>query len=168
MILMDSRYLPLTLLVLAAAPGVAETIVVPVPSPYSYETTSLHQLHMNGSSGRYLGFTGRTTFEWAGTPAQLNPGNPGILQCDREREKEREKERCWLRGYIAPSLYGGMPAGSTSSFFRYQLDCFDNTFNRIGDASVPGSMNNGWQRVENDPTALAVAQTWCPRIQELP
>ena len=54
------------------------------------------------------------------------------------------------------------------SFFRYQLDCRDRSFNRIGDVRVPGAVPKGWQAVENDPTALAVAETWCPRIKELP
>jgi len=54
------------------------------------------------------------------------------------------------------------------SFFRYQLDCRDRSFDRIGDTRVPGAVPKGWQPVENDPTAMAVAATWCPRIQELP
>ena len=53
------------------------------------------------------------------------------------------------------------------SFFRYELDCRDRSFNRIGDTRVPGNVLRGWQPVENDPTAWAVAQTWCARIEEL-
>lgn len=136
------------------------TVVVPVPTPYSYDAGSLQQLQLNGSVGRYIGFTGHTVIEWAATPARLNPGHPGTLQC--------RHGTCWLQGTIAPTLIGGTPAGSMRSFFRYQLDCRDRSFNRIGDTRVPGAVPKGWQPVENDPTALAVADAWCPRIQELP
>ena len=84
-----------------------------IPSPYSYDASSLHQLQLNGDQGR-------TVIEWPATSA------------------------C-----------------------RDQLDCRDRSFNRIGDTRVPGNVSRGWQPVENDPTALAVAQTWCPRIKEL-
>ena len=136
------------------------TVVVPVPSPYSYDAGSLRQLNLKGNFGRYIGFTGHTVIEWSATPAQLNPGQPGTLQC--------RHGSCWLQGTIAPTLIGGTPAGSMRSFFRYELDCRDRSFNRIGDVRVPGAVPKGWQAVENDPTALAVAETWCPRIQELP
>jgi hypothetical protein len=136
------------------------TVVVPVPSPYSYDAGSLKQLNLKGNFGRYIGFTGHTVIEWPATPARLNPGQPGTLQC--------RYGSCWLQGTIAPTLIGGTPAGSIRSFFRYQLDCLDRSFNRIGDVRVPGAVPKGWQAVENDPTALAVAETWCPRIQELP
>ena len=57
------------------------TVVVPVPSPYSYDAGSLQQLDLKGNFGRYIGFTGHTVIEWPATPAQLNPGQPGTLQC---------------------------------------------------------------------------------------
>lgn len=136
------------------------TVVVPVPSPYSYDAGSLRELHLNGSSGRYLGFTGHTVIEWPATPARLNPGTPGTLQC--------RQGQCWLQGAIPPTLTGGTPAGSMRSFFRYELDCRDRSFNRIGDSRVQGAVIKGWQPVENDPTALAVADTWCPRLREAP
>lgn len=136
------------------------TVVVPIPSHYSYDAGSLQQLNLNGSTGRYIGFSGHTVIEWPATPAHLNPGQPGTLQCGQGN--------CWLQGAIAPTLTGGTPAGSMRSFFRYQLDCHDRSFNRIGDIRVPAAFAKGWQPVENDPTALAVAQTWCSRIQELP
>ena len=136
------------------------TVVVPVPSPYSYDAGSLQQLQLNSSVGRYIGFTGHTVIEWPATPARLSPGHPGTLQC--------RQGSCWLQGTIAPTLTGGTPAGSMRSFFRYQLDCRDRSFNRIGDTRVPGAVPKGWQPVENDPTALAVANAWCPRLQALP
>lgn len=67
-----------------------------------------------------------------------------------------------------PPLAFTTPAGSMRSFFRYQLDCRDRSFNRIGDTRVPGAVPKGWQPVENDPTALAVANAWCLRLQALP
>lgn len=153
--------LPSTLgLLLATAGAHAETIVVPVPSPYSYDSSSMRQLALNGSTGRYIGFTGHTVIEWPAEPARLNPGSPGSVQC--------RNQSCWLQGYIAPSLTGGTPAGSMRSFFRYELDCQDRSFNRIGDVRIPRPVAKGWQPVEYDPTALAVANSWCPRIQELP
>lgn len=123
-----------------------------IPSPYSYDASSLHQLHLNGDQGR-------TVIEWPATPARLNPGNPGTFQC--------RQGSCWLQGSSPPTLVGGTPAGSMHSFFRDQLDCRDRSFNRIGDTRVPGNVSRGWQPVENDPTALAVAQAWSPRIKEL-
>jgi len=148
------------LALLAVGPAVAETVVVPVPSPYSYESTSLRRLQLNNSSDRYLGFTGHTVIEWPATPARLDAGNPGSIRCN--------SNRCWQEGYVAPSLTGGTPAGSVRQFFQYELDCRDQTYNRIGDLRVPGNFPKGWQSVTTDPTALAVASEWCPRIQELP
>jgi len=154
-----THWLALPLLLTAAGPAVAQTIVVPVPSPYSYDAGSLRQLPLNGSNSRYIGFTGHTVITWPATAARLNPGYPGTLQC--------RNGNCWQQGYIPPSLTGGTPSGLMQSFFRYQLDCRDRSFNRIGDIRVPGAVPKGWQPVENDPTALAVADAWCPRIQGL-
>lgn len=143
----------------AATPVPAETVVVPVPSPYSYDTTTLRRLRVNNSTDRYIGFTGHTVIEWPATAAQFNAGTPGTVRC--------QNDRCWTQGYIPPSFTGGRPAGSLRQFFSYELDCKDLTYNRIGDVRVPGSFPRGWQAVTTDPTALAVSATWCPRIQEL-
>jgi len=153
-----TRFLPLLTLLLAG-PVMAETVVVPVPSPYSYESTSLRRLYLNNSSDRYLGFTGHTVIEYPARPARFNAGNPGTIRCS--------SNRCWREGYVAPTLTGGTPAGSVRQSFQYELDCRDQTFNRIGDLRVPGNFPKGWQSVTTDPTALAVATAWCPRIQEL-
>lgn len=142
------------------AKGLQGTVLVPIPSPFSYDAGSLHRLTLNGSWRRYIGFTGHTLIEWPASPARLNPGHPGQVQC--------RSGSCWLQGYIAPSLIGATPAGSMRSFFRYQLDCQDRTFDRLGDVRVPASLPKGWQPVENDPTALAVANSWCSRIDQLP
>lgn len=142
------------------AKGLQGTVLVPIPSPFSYDAGTLHRLTLNGSWSRYIGFTGHTLIEWPAAPARLNPGHPGQVQC--------RSGSCWLQGYIAPSLIGATPAGSMRSFFRYQLDCQDRTFDRLGDVRVPASLPKGWQPVENDPTALAVANSWCSRIDQLP
>jgi hypothetical protein len=109
---------------------------------------------LSGRRDRYLEFVGHTVIEWPAIPARLNQGNPGTVRCERNR--------CWRDGYVAPSLTGGMPAGSTRSFFTYHLDCQDRTFDRLGDVRIPRSVPKGWQPVTNDPTALAVANRFCP------
>jgi hypothetical protein len=139
-----------------AAPSLAETVVVPVPSPYSYKADSVQPIVLAGRTDRYLQFVGHTVIDWPATPARLNPGNPGTIRCERQR--------CWQQGYSAPSLTGGTPAGSIRSFFTYRLDCRDRTFDRLGDVRVPASVPKGWQPVTNDPTALAVADRYCPDL----
>jgi hypothetical protein len=42
----------------------AEVVVVPVPSPYSYDSATLRQLNLRGTSGRYIGFIGHSVIEW--------------------------------------------------------------------------------------------------------
>jgi hypothetical protein len=139
--------------------AVAEVVVVQVPSPYSYDTATLRQLNLRGNRGRYIGFIGHSVINWPAEPARLDAGNPGTIRCN--------SNTCWREGYIAPSLRGGTPAGSLHHYFNYQLDCRDQTFDRIGDVRLPGNYQRGWQPVLNDPVALAVARDWCPRISEL-
>ena len=90
-------------------------VVVPIPSPYSYDAGSFQQLNLKGNFGRYIGFRGHTLIEWPATPAQLNPGQPGTLQCFHCT--------CWLQVTIAPTMFGCTPAVSMRSFFLYQLEC---------------------------------------------
>lgn len=137
----------------------AETIIVPVPSPYSYESTSLKRLFLRGTRWRYIGFTGHTTIQLPARPARFDAGKPGTIRCGRTS--------CWRDGYEEPSFIGGEAERSIRKFFDYQLDCVDKTFNRVGDAAVPGDFPKGWQSVNADPTALAVATKWCPRIDDL-
>ena len=49
--------------------------------------------------------------------------------------------------------------------FRYQLDCDDMTFDRKGDFS--GFSNKVWLNVDDNPTAKAVADRYCPIIETL-
>lgn len=141
------------------AASVAEVVVVPLPSPYSYDSATLRQLNLSGTTGRYIGFIGHSVIDWPAEPARLDAGNPGTIRCN--------SNNCWRDGYIAPTLRGGAPAGSLRHYFNYQLDCRDQTFDRIGDGRLPGNYERGWQPVLNDPVALAVARDWCPRIHEL-
>ena len=134
--------------------AMAEMVAVPVPSPYSYDDASVRPIVLSGRRDRYLEFVGHTVIEWPAIPARLNQGNPGTVRCERNR--------CWRDGYVAPSLTGGTPAGATRSFFTYRLDCQDRTFDRLGDVRIPRSVPKGWQPVTNDPTALAVANRFCP------
>jgi hypothetical protein len=140
-------------------PGAAMAEVVVVPSPYSYDSATLRQLDLGGTRGRYIGFLGHSVINWPAEAARLDAGNPGMIRCNNNN--------CWREGYIAPSLRGGTPAGSLRHYFNYQLDCRDQTFDRIGDVRLPGNYQRGWQPVLNDPVALAVAREWCPRISEL-
>jgi hypothetical protein len=139
--------------------AVAEVVVVPIPSPYSYDSGTLRQLNLRGTSGCYIGFTGHSVIEWPAEPARLDAGNPGTIRCN--------SGNCWREGYVGPALRGGTPAGSLRHYFNYQLDCRDQTFDRVGDVRLPGNYPRGWQPVINDPVALAVAREWCPRIGEL-
>ena len=82
------------------------------------------QLNLRGSWSRYIGFTGHSVIEWPAFPAQLNAGKPGTIRCNGG-------DRCWSEGYIPPSLQGGTPAGSLRHAFNDQLDCRDQTFDRI-------------------------------------
>jgi hypothetical protein len=155
------RTIPLLLAAISwPAAAVADVVVVPVPSPYSYDSATLRQRNLRGSWGRYIGFIGHSVIEWPAVPAQLNAGNPGTIRCNGNT--------CWREGYVAPSLRGGTPAGSLRHYFSYQLDCRDQSFDRIGDVRLPGHYQRGWQPVLNDPVALAVARDWCPRINQLP
>ena len=153
------RFLYGVLLVLVASAARAETIAVPVPSSYSYESTSLTRLTFGGSTSRYIGFTGHTTIILPAKPARFYAGKPGTIRCDRDS--------CWREGYEAPYFVSGEPERSIRKFFDYQLDCKDRTFDRIGDAAVRGNFSKGWQSVNSDPTALAVETTWRLRIEEL-
>lgn len=153
------RVLFLSFFFLSTVHAYAETIVVPVPSPYSYESTSLRRLSLRGTRWRYIGFTGHTTIQLPAKPASFNAGKPGNIRCDHLG--------CWRDGYEEPSFVSGEPERFIRRFFDYQLDCKDKTFNRIGDAHLPGNFYKGWQSINSDPTALAVATKWCPKITEI-
>lgn len=134
----------------AMAPVVAETVLVPAPSPYSYESETVRPLQVRGRDDRYLIFQGRTVISWPATPARFDAGSPGSLRC--------QGSTCHREGYVPPSFTAGTPAGSESRSFIYELDCLDLTFNRRGDRL------RGWVPLGEDPTAWAVAKAYCPGI----
>ena len=69
-------------------------------------------------------------------------------------------------GYVAPRYNPGTHGGVERRSFRYQLDCKDLTFDSKGD--FDGFGNKGWMNVSEDPTAMAVADRYCPTIDSVP
>ena len=140
--------------------------IVPVSGldPHSYEKTSVMQLKIRGEYGRYLTFIGRTSNTYSGTSGHYNPGSPGTVRCNTYGGYTS----CTRSGYIAPSYTPGRPGGIQHRRYRYQLDCIDRTFNREGDLATAGGMRRGWMSVNDDPTAFAVEQNYCPIIDSLP
>jgi hypothetical protein len=99
----SKRYVGPAALLLAATTiwpvvAVAEVVVVPVPSPYSYDSATLRQLNLRGTKGRYIGFIGHSVIDWPAEPARFDAGNPGTTRCN--------SNTCWREGYIAPTLLG--------------------------------------------------------------
>ena len=137
-------------------------------SDYDYKPSSVRQMNVRGSYGRYISFMGTTLNEYAGTPASYNPGLPGRTVCHTVKgfNNQTKTTTCQQVGYVAPSYTPGTPAGVERRNFRYQLDCKDLTFDRKGDFS--GFGNKGWMSVDNDPTAQAVANRYCSTIDSLP
>ena len=144
-------------------PVEAGTVDVTAPSPYSYEDSSVKQLKIRGSYGRYITFIGRSTNSWQGTNGYYNPGNSGYVQCN----SYGYSTTCNRVGYVAPSYTPGTSGGSSNRHYRYELDCKDGTFDRKGDRAQ-GIRKKGWMSVLEDPTALAVARKYCPVISSLP
>jgi hypothetical protein len=141
------------LLVILPLPTLAETVSVPEPPRYSYESASVRQLRVRGEFGRYITFIGRTINEWSGSS-----GSPGTVNCTTTNGYTN----CQRTGYVAPS-----PGGSEIRSFVYELDCVDRTFDRKGDKATSG-VNHGWMSIDKDPTAQAVADRYCSSINSLP
>ena len=142
-------------------------VKVDAPKDYDYEPESVRQQEIRGAYGRYLTFVGITLNAYEGTPARWNPGQPGTRQCNTVYGFNNNKTTtCRQIGYVAPSYTPATPGGVERRSFRYQLDCVDRTFDRKGDYS--GFGNKGWLSVGDDPTALAVADRYCPIIDSLP
>ena len=135
---------------------------------HNYKPSSVRQMKVRGSYGRYISFVGTTLNEYAGKPASYNPGMPGRKVCNTTYgfNKQTKTTTCQQVGYVAPSYTPGTPGGVERRSFRYQLDCKDLTFDRKGDFS--GFGNKGWMGVDNDPTAQAVADRYCSAIDSLP
>ena len=136
----------------------AETILVPTPSRFSYESDTVKQLKIRGRYGRYLTFKGRTDNEYKGTD--------GYYESEGKSYSECEGGKCTT--FWEPPIYReGTEGGIENKTFDYELDCRDKTFNRIGDRTGTG-LNKGWMETIEDPVATAVATKYCPVINSLP
>ena len=137
-------------------------------SDYDYKPSSVRQMKVRGSYGRYISFVGTTLNEYAGTPASYNPGLPGRTVCHTVNgfNNQTKTTTCQQVGYVAPSYNPGTRGGVERRSFRYELDCRDQTFDRKGDAS--GFGNKGWMNVDTDPTAQEVADRYCSATHNLP
>ena len=143
-------------------------VEVKTTGDHNYKPSSVRQMKVRDSYGRYISFVGTTLNEYAGKPASYNPGMPGRKVCNTTYgfNKQTQTTTCQQVGYVAPSYTPGTPGGVERRSFRYQLDCKDLTFDRKGDFS--GFGNKGWMGVDNDPTAQAVADRYCSTTHNLP
>ena len=143
-------------------------VEVKTTGDHNYKPSSVRQMKVRGSYGRYISFVGTTLNEYAGKPASYNPGMPGRKVCNTTYgfNKQTKTTICQQVGYVAPSYTPGTPGGVERRSFRYQLDCKDLPFDRKGDFS--GFGNKGWMGVDNDPTAQAVADRYCSTTHNLP
>ena len=136
----------------------AETIVVPTPARFSYESDTVEQLKIRGRYGRYLTFKGRTDNEYEGTDGYYESEGKSYSECD-----EGECTTFWE----PPTYIEGTEGGIENKTFVYELDCRDKTFNRIGDRTGTG-LKKGWMETIEDPVAIAVEKKYCPVINSLP
>tara|TARA_B100000945_G_scaffold96298_1_gene75262 strand:+ start:390 stop:866 length:477 start_codon:yes stop_codon:yes gene_type:complete len=155
---MERLLFPLiTVLILPNAVS-AETIVVPTPARFSYESDTVKQLKIRGGYGRYLTFRGRTDNEYEGTD--------GYYESEGQSYTECAEHNCTT--FLEPPTYiEGEEGGIENKTFVYELDCRDKTFNRIGDRTGTG-MKKGWMETLEDPVAMAVEKKYCPVINSLP
>ena len=154
------KRLLLPLLTTLALPNAvsAETVVVPTPARFSYESDTVKQLKIRGDYGRYLTFRGRTDNEYEGTD--------GYYESEGQSYTECEDDNC-KTFWEPPTYIEGEESGIENKTFVYELDCRDKTFNRIGDRTGTG-MKKGWMETLEDPVAMAVEKKYCPVIDSLP
>ena len=136
----------------------AETIVVPTPARFSYESETVKQLKIRGGYGRYLTFRGRTDNEYEGTDGYYESEGKSYSECD-----EGECTTFWE----PPTYIEGTEGGIENKTYVYELDCRDKTFNRIGDRTGTG-LKKGWMKTIEDPVAIAVEKKYCNIINSLP
>ncbi|WP_186544533.1 hypothetical protein [Synechococcus sp. ROS8604] len=138
-----------------------------VQNGFTYRNSSVRQLKIRGSYGRYLSFWGRSKNEYQGTSGSYNPGSAGSVNCtSTSYGYGSTSTNCSRSGYVAPSYTPGTSGGIQARWFEYELDCRDRTYNRKGD-KAKGLINKGWMDVYYDPTARAVADKYCPIINSL-
>ena len=166
---------------------------VEVSPGFTYRKSTVKQLKIRGSYGRYLTFWGRSANSYKGTSATYLPGNPGSVDCNYNEYGLNSFDvnsplleygsgpllegnsttntygnlNCHRSGYVAPTYIPGTPGGIQRGWFEYDLDCRDGTHNRREDISQ-GIYKKGWQDIYYDPTAKAVAARYCRRITSLP
>ena len=135
---------------------------------FTFRRSSVQQLKIRGSYGRYLTFWGRSVNDFQGTAGTYNPGYAGSLNCTSTGYGYGYgTTNCVRTGYVAPSYIPGTPGGTQARWFEYELDCVDRTYNRKGDIAS-GAYKKGWMDVYYDPTASAVADKYCDEIEFLP
>ncbi len=135
----------------------AETIAVPNPARFSYESDTVKPLKIRGGFGRYLTFRGRTDNTYEGTDGYYKSEGQSYTECE-----EGNCKTFWE----PPTYIEGKEGGIENKSFVYELDCRDKTFNRIGDRTGTG-MKKGWMETHEDPVAMAVEQKYCPVIDSL-
>ena len=155
---MERILLPLLASIILPNAVSAETIVVPTPARFSYESDTVKQLKIRGDYGRYLTFRGRTDNEYEGTD--------GYYESEGQSYTECEDDNC-TTFWEPPTYIEGEESGTENKTFVYELDCRDKTFNRIGDRTGTG-MKKGWMETLEDPVAMAVEKKYCPVIDSLP
>ena len=155
---MERLLLPLLAALVLPNAVSAETIVVPTPARFSYESDTVKQLKIRGDYGRYLTFRGRTDNEYEGTD--------GYYESEGQSYTECEDDNC-TTFWEPPTYIEGEESGIENKTFVYELDCRDKTFNRIGDRTGTG-MKKGWMETLEDPVATEVEKKYCPVIDSLP
>lgn len=155
---MERILLPLLASIILPNAVSAETIVVPTPARFSYESDTVKQLKIRGDYGRYLTFRGRTDNEYEGTA--------GYYESEGQSYTECEDDNC-TTFWEPPTYIEGEESGIENKTFVYELDCREKTFNRIGDRTGTG-MKKGWMETLEDPVAMAVEKKYCPVIDSLP
>jgi len=150
----------------------AEVEVTPTRrTPYSYKEETVRQVEIRGSYGRYIEFWGRTSYVSEGTAASSYtiPGTTGYLNCYGYSNQLSGSASCYGEGSTPDrtiSIPGEAPR-EEKGWFQYLLDCRDFTFDRKGDHRA-GITKMGWRNIGIDPTAMAVADRFCPIINTLP
>ena len=142
---------------------------------YGLNASSVKQLRIRNSYGRYLTFYGRTTNRYTG---DYIPEKPSFISCDWGGSGSAYADyysaagswssdgRCYGEGGTSAVI---IPGGVDKTSYEYELDCIDGTFNRKGDRDTyEGYTKKGWMKVINDPTALMAKNIYCPIISTLP
>ncbi len=139
-----------------------KTRSIETPSKFTYEPWSVQQLKIRGEYGRYITFIGRTENVYGGTDGYVLQGY-GNTWCNNYGGQTFCNSYGSSGGYVP-----GKQGGTQISQFVYELDCIDMTFDRKGDLKNADGFKLGWMKVYKDPTAMEVADKYCPKISSLP